>query len=244
MTGTASEAKRELRSVYGLPVVGVPTHNKSRRQALAPSFAQTEPEHLSLVVQKIQERGEVGQPVLVGTRSLAQSEQISEALNAVKLVHCVLNARQDQDEAKVVAAAGARSAITIATNIAGRGTDIPLAASELELGGLHVIVAQLNDNQRIDRQLVGRCARQGDPGTYEYAICLEDELLKRYAGRWGRVLQHAKNVTPIRFWHWLCMQVGRLAQSRQEKQQQKLRKQVAATDAQLRKRLSFTGYKE
>ncbi|MFK7916179.1 MAG: hypothetical protein AB8B93_19865 [Pseudomonadales bacterium] len=244
MTGTASEAVPELRSVYQLPVIAVPTHSPSRRTELAPRFAEDERAHADLIVHSARERYALGQPVLVGTRSLAQSEQISAALDAAGLTHTVLNARQDENEAEVVAQAGTRGSITIATNIAGRGTDIPVADAICEIGGLHVIVAQLNDNRRIDRQLVGRCARQGDPGTYQYLISLDDELLQRYtASRLGR-LRQVKKMTPTDSWHRMCMRMARLAQRRHESAQFKMRKQVAATDAQLRKRLSFTGYKE
>lgn len=244
MTGTAREASGELRRVYGLGYVEVPTHNTSRRIACAPNFAETDEEHGQMLLSAIVERHATGQPILIGTRSLAQSERLSELLEAQGLLHALLNARQDEDEASVVARAGARGAITIATNIAGRGTDIPISSTIGELGGLHVIVAELNDNERVDRQLFGRCARQGDPGSYEYLLSLEDPLLGRFAERSVRRLLRVKALISARAWQGLCLRACQRAQRVQERAQRKARKQVAAADIQMQKRLTFTGYKE
>ena len=244
MTGTASEAIGELRSVYRLPVVAVPTHSPNLRKSCPPSFGMDETEHLELLLNKVLTRHETGQPLLVGTRSLAQSERISEVLTKAGLSPTLLNARQDENEAEIVAQAGQEGAITIATNIAGRGTDIPVPDPMCELGGLHVIVAELNDNERIDRQLIGRCARQGDPGTYEYVLDLNDQLLTRQLPSRVRFLKRIKRVVPARLWHTLCLRAGKKAQAIQEKQQRLARKQVAKADLQMQKRLSFAGYQE
>lgn len=244
MTGTASEAVSELRSVYRMPVVKIPTHSPNARQSCQPTFGMDEDEHLTLLLKHISTRHKTGQPLLVGTRSLAQSERLSELLVAAGLRPTLLNARQDGLEAEIVSQAGQRGAITIATNIAGRGTDIPVPQPIRELGGLHVIVAELNENQRIDRQLIGRCARQGDPGTYEYLLNLDDELLARQLPALVTQLKRVKRMTPSPLWHSLCLLVSKRAQSRQEKQQRQTRKQVAKADTQMQKRLSFAGYQE
>lgn len=244
MTGTAREASVELRRVYDLGYVPVPTHNYNKRIACPSSFAETDAEHAKMLVAAILERHDTGQPILIGTRSLAQSERISELLEAQGLLHALLNARQDEEEASIVSRAGARGAVTIATNIAGRGTDIPISPSIAELGGLHVIVAELNDNERIDRQLIGRCARQADPGSYEYLVSLEDPLLNRFAPRSVRWLRKIRTLVGLRDWNGLCLMVCQRAQRAQERAQRSARKQVAAADDQMKKRLTFTGYKE
>jgi len=244
MTGTAKEAATELRRVYQLGVVSVPSHRPTRRNAVGNQFADNEDQHAEMLLKSVSERQRIGQPVLIGTRSLAQSERLSRLLDERGLQHSVLNARQDKDEAHVVARAGARSAITIATNIAGRGTDIPVLPLIAELGGLHVIVADLNDNARIDRQLIGRCARQGDPGTYEYLLSLSDPMLQRYGKNSVRLLQRIKNTTGERIWRYLCMAACKRAQSVNEKEQRRARQQVASADQQMQKRLAFTGFKE
>lgn len=249
MTGTALEASAELRSVYGLGVVQVPTHHRPQRLGCGTTIAASDVEHGQRLLAAIEQRHRTGQPILIGTRSLARSELLAQRLTELGLAHTVLNARQDADEAAIIARAGARGAITIATNIAGRGTDIPLAAGTAALGGLHVIVAELNDNARIDRQLVGRCARQGDPGSYEFVLSLDDPLLQRYAGRSRRVLQRVRKLTGARIWRLLCIDlllVGlcRQVQRRHERGQRRARRQLAAIDLQMQRRLTFTGYKE
>lgn len=244
MTGTAKEAAAELRRVYRLDVVGVPTHRPSARISENPHFAAGDRAHKDLLLTEIRSCRESGRPVLVGTRSLAQSERISDYLNSLSLPHRVLNARQDAQEAEIVSKAGRNGAITIATNIAGRGTDIPLDEDVRGLGGLKVIVAELNDNQRIDRQLLGRCARQGDPGSYAYIISLEDEMLLRYAPKACLRLLCSRALMRMSFWPRLCLLLCRYVQSKHERHQRHTRKLVALADAQMNRRLSFSGYKE
>ena len=129
-----------------------------------------------------------GRPVLVGTRSVAASEYLSQLLTKAGLSHRVLNARQDQEEAEIIAQAGQRGQITVATNMAGRGTDILLGPGVKELGGLHVIATERHEARRIDRQLFGRSGRQGDPGSYESFASLEDDILLAFlTSHWGRL---------------------------------------------------------
>ena len=180
MTGTAAEVKKELWSVYRMPVVRIPTHRPSQRRDLGMRVHARAQSRWEGVVKRVTELHEGGRPVLIGTRSVGASELLSEHLEAAGLVHRVLNARQDAEEADIVSGAGERGRITVATNMAGRGTDIKLGVGVADLGGLHVIATEAHESERIDRQLFGRCARQGDPGSYEMIVSLEDELSNAY----------------------------------------------------------------
>ena len=179
MTGTASEASAELQSVYDLKVVRIPTHRASQLKHLQTRLFTTDEAKWQSVMTRIQELHKQGRPVLVGTRTVEDSERVGEMLSTRGLPHRVLNARQNQQEAALVSDAGKAGSITVATNMAGRGTDIPLGAGVEELGGLHVISVERNESRRIDRQLFGRCARQGAPGSAESILSLEDEILSR-----------------------------------------------------------------
>jgi len=181
MTGTAMEARSELWQTYGLAVVPIPTNKPCRRTVLPMRVHATESEKWQAVVEAIVAIRKSERPVLVGTRSIRASEHLSQLLSAKGLSHQVLNASHHREEAQIVAQAGQPGHITVATNMAGRGTDIKLGRGVAERGGLHVIAAELNDSLRIDRQLFGRCARQGDPGSAEAIISLDDEMLRRYA---------------------------------------------------------------
>jgi preprotein translocase subunit SecA len=181
MTGTASEVAPELRRVYDLDVVRIPTHRPGRRQHLGSRCWRGSDERWTAVADRAAELSRQGRPVLVGTRSVEASERLSNLLTERQVQHTVLNARQDQHEAEAVAQAGLPGRITVATNMAGRGTDIRPAAEVLENGGLHVILTEFHESPRIDRQLYGRCARQGEPGTVEAMVSLEDELFVRFA---------------------------------------------------------------
>lgn len=244
MTGTAKEAVAELTRVYQLGVVTVPQHRPSARTCETARFAATDDDHLTLLLATVQQSVDLGQPVLVGTRSVAASERIGSYLSSRQLRVQILNARQDETEAQLVARAGDVGAVTIATNIAGRGTDIPLNDEVKALGGLKVVVAELNDSQRVDRQLIGRGARQGDPGAYVYVISLSDEMLQRYAPKVILSFLKSKASRILPLWHRLCFSLCRYVQAKHEDRQEKLRKQVSLADVELQKRLSFTGYKE
>ena len=179
MSGTLREARRELHNIYDLQVVNVPLHRPLRRILLPARVFVNAQAQWPAVVARVRHMHEQGRPVLVGTDSVLDSEALSRHLTASGLTHTVLNARQDRDEAAIIAAAGAPEAITVATNMAGRGTDIVLAAASREAGGLHLICCQQNAARRIDRQLLGRCARQGDPGSAEYFISLNGPIVGR-----------------------------------------------------------------
>lgn len=183
MTGTAMECKREFKRVYKSPVRRVPTNRPNQRQELPTRFFFSKDEKWAAVVEEVKAIHETDRPVLIGTRTIENSELLSEMLLQAGLRHVVLNARQVEHEAAIVTQAGQPGMITVATNMAGRGTDIKLAEGVVEMGGLHVISAELHDSARIDRQLFGRCGRQGDPGSTRLYISAEDQLLELAYGR-------------------------------------------------------------
>jgi preprotein translocase subunit SecA len=180
MTGTAREVSRELWSVYRLNTLVIRPRLPVRRRSWGSRVFPAQESKWRAVVARVRQLQKLGRPVLVGTSSLAASEELSERLTAAGFPHRVLNARQDANEAAIVAEAGRRGRITVATNMAGRGTDIRLGPGVSEKGGLHVIATQRAEARRIDRQLFGRCGRQGDPGSYEEILSLEDEAVKLF----------------------------------------------------------------
>ncbi|MDI6450476.1 hypothetical protein [Anaerobaca lacustris] len=181
MTGTAQEAIGEFWQIYNLPVTVIPTNRPCIRKMLPDIVFARKNAKWQRLVEEIQRVHQTGRPVLIGTRSVHDSEHLSRLLAAGKLDHQVLNAVRHHEEAQIVAGAGQPGRITVATNMAGRGTDIKLGRGIAELGGLHVIAAERNESGRIDRQLFGRCARQGDPGSAQAIVSLEDEFVSRYA---------------------------------------------------------------
>ncbi len=184
MTGTAAEARAEFRKIFDLPVVSLPTNRPMRRDHLPVRAFTTWQEKFRAIGDRILSLHGQGRPVLVGTRSVARSEQLSAFLAEHGIEHTVLNARNHAEEAAIIAEAGQQGRVTIATNMAGRGVDILLGRGVAELGGLHVLGTEIHEAGRIDRQLGGRAGRQGDPGSYEFFVCLEDEILER----WSKVL--------------------------------------------------------
>ncbi|MEO6031029.1 MAG: preprotein translocase subunit SecA, partial [Burkholderiaceae bacterium] len=177
MTGTATEVAAEIGRVYRLPVWRVPLNRPSRARQQPLRCLPGQAAKWDAVVESVRHEAlEQGRPVLVGTRTVQASEVLSARLAAAGIAHVVLNAKQDRAEAEVVARAGAPATVTVATNMAGRGTDIELGEGVVERGGLHVIVTEFHESPRVDRQLLGRAARQGDPGSGEIIVALDDEL--------------------------------------------------------------------
>jgi preprotein translocase subunit SecA len=172
ISGTLLESRHELLAIYGLPVVQVPLQSPCRRRMLPSRVFADQHVLWRHVVARVLVLRTTGQPVLIGTDSLEDSETLSTLLRQAGVPHHVLNARNDAEEARIVAAAGKTAAVTVSTNMAGRGTDIRIAPEVAALGGLHVIACQTNDSSRIDRQLYGRCARQGEPGSVEHFYCI------------------------------------------------------------------------
>ncbi len=244
MTGTARETAAELWSVYELPVVTVPTNRPLRRSRYPDRVYPTADAKWGAVVDEIAALHREGRPVLVGTRSVAASEHLSGLLGADELPHRVLNARQDAEEADIVARAGELGRITVATNMAGRGTDIRLARGVVELGGLHVLATERHEAGRIDRQLFGRCGRQGDPGSYEAFVSLEDEIVTVYAGRIERWLASLASRTSGRTGDWLAALVVRRAQRAAERVHSRMRRDLLKHDEQLETTLAFAGRAE
>jgi preprotein translocase subunit SecA len=178
MTGTAAQNFWEIRRVYKIWVVTVPTNRPVVRQQLPDKVYPTEDAKFAAVVDEIVKMRDLGRPVLIGTRSVEKSEKLSTLLHQVGVEHQVLNARQHEREAQIVALAGERGRVTIATNMAGRGTDIKPDMEVINAGGLHVLGTERHEARRIDRQLAGRSGRQGDPGTCQFFLALDDELLE------------------------------------------------------------------
>ena len=180
MTGTASSDARELRRIYKVGVFRVPTNRPCRRVWLPDRVFSTEDEKFRAVADQIIEWNRKGVPVLVGTRSIEKSERLSTLLAAAGIEHQILNAKNHEIEAQIVAQAGQAGRVTVATNMAGRGTDIKLGEGVAALGGLHVIGTERHEARRIDRQLAGRCARQGDPGLAQFFVSMDDEIIEAF----------------------------------------------------------------
>jgi len=180
MTGTAETEAGEFYDIYKLGVLVIPTNRPIARKDANDSVYKTKREKFNAVLNEIKTVHAQGRPILVGTISVDISEQLSRMLQKEKLIHSVLNAKYHQQEAEIVTRAGQRGAITIATNMAGRGTDIKLGPGVADLGGLHVLATERHEARRIDRQLRGRCARQGDPGSSHFFIGLEDDLMRLF----------------------------------------------------------------
>jgi preprotein translocase subunit SecA len=177
MTGTATTSAREMAKIYKVNVLAIPTNRPAIRKRLPDRVFGTSEEKWKAIAEEVAELHAQGRPVLIGTRSIDKSEIVSRLLSQKGIVHQVLNARHIAMEADIVAAAGQMGKVTVATNMAGRGTDIRLGPGVLEVNGLHVICSEMHESARIDRQLIGRCGRQGDPGTYRQYLALDDDIL-------------------------------------------------------------------
>ena len=177
MTGTIATSAGEISRTYDVGVATVPTNRPAIRRRLPAVVCESQAEKFVRIVAETAEIHATGRPVLIGTRSIDKSEELSRLLTGAGLTHTVLNARQIEREAEIVSLAGQQGQITVSTNMAGRGTDIRLGEGVHDLGGLHVICTELHDSARIDRQLVGRCGRQGDPGTWRQYVSFDDDIL-------------------------------------------------------------------
>src|SRR5690625_3839459 len=180
MTGTAKTEEEEFRNIYNMDVIAIPTNKSIVRDDRADMIYKTMEGKFKAVVENIKERNQAGQPVLVGTVAVETSEVISQLLKKAGVKHDVLNAKNHYREAEIIENAGESGSVTIATNMAGRGTDIKLGAGVIELGGLAVIGTERHESRRIDNQLRGRAGRQGDPGMSQFYLSLEDELMRRF----------------------------------------------------------------
>jgi preprotein translocase subunit SecA len=239
VSGTLRESAGELAQTYGLRVLRLPLRLPLKRTVLPMRLFATRAQLWAAVADRVTELRATGRPVLVGTDSVADSEALARALAEAGIACRVLNARQDKEEADIVALAGLRAQVTVTTNMAGRGTDIPLGPGVAALGGLHVISCQHNGARRIDRQLIGRCARQGEPGSSEIWLSLESDLFRRrlpdawrafLAGR----LDGAAGQTMTRV-------MGRLAQRLEESREADARQRLLREDEDAERRLAFGG---
>lgn len=180
MTGTAMTEANEFKEIYKIDVLAIPTHRTCIRNDSDDEIYMSEREKYNAILKEIQEVHAKGRPILIGTESVEISEKLSRILRQNKLEHVVLNAKNHANEAEIIAQAGRKNAITVATNMAGRGTDIKLEPEVAALGGLHVIGTTRHQSRRIDRQLRGRCARQGDPGSSKFFVSFEDSLMRLF----------------------------------------------------------------
>jgi preprotein translocase subunit SecA len=241
MTGTAAEGWREFWQIYHMPVVSIPTNRPCARRHLPDRVFATEDAKWACLADEIRRLHQAGRAVLVGTRSVRASEHLSQRLSTAGLEHQVLNAVRHAEEAQVVAAAGQPGKITVATNMAGRGTDIKLGQGVAEKGGLHVIASERHEAGRVDRQLYGRCARQGDPGTCQAIVSLEDELVRRHAPHLSGLLRKRYGRTEREVTGLMARQAFNLAQRRAERLALHQRKGVLQSDNWLDQNLGFAG---
>ncbi|WP_369929490.1 hypothetical protein [Xanthomonas sp. NCPPB 2632] len=240
MTGTAQEVASEVKGSYDLSITRIPTHKPTRRRRLADTVCRRSDERWQAIANRAVEMASQGRAVLVGTRSVEASERLSSLFEARGVDHAVLNARQDAGEAEAVSTAGNAGRITVATNMAGRGTDIKLSKDAESAGGLHVILTEFHESARVDRQLFGRCARQGDPGSTEAIVSIEDDLFQRFAPAAHRILlgrlvpaQLASGRVVRRYVTWL--------QDRAERHYRQQRVATQKRDAEWVKSLAFVG---
>lgn len=241
MTGTGREIAGELWRVYRLAVTRIPTHRPSQRRMLPDIVCATEAEKWALITRLAARLNAEGVPVLLGTRSVAGSKVASRHLTEAGLPHQVLNAAQDREEAEIIAVAGERGRITVATNMAGRGTDIKPGEGVAALGGIFVIMSERHEAGRIDRQLAGRTARQGQPGAFQAILSLEDPIFEWDRGGWLR--RAARFASPFfgsapRRW------AVRAAQRRAERVHARMRRDLLNSDEGLDHALAFTGSPE
>jgi preprotein translocase subunit SecA len=238
ISGTLLEARNELFSTYGLHVSKVPLRLNCHRKTLPTRLFRNKLELRDALVEHIITLQSKKQPVLIGTESVVESELLAIALKQANIQHKLLNAKNDKNEAELVAEAGQAGAVTITTNMAGRGTDIKLGNDINALGGLHVINCQVNASRRVDRQLIGRAARQGDNGSTEAWLSLNNSLLLQKLPMWARALSknHLSRIPSC-----MIKVIILIVQLSEEKHQTLLRKRLLAMDASLEENLSFSG---
>ncbi|MBL8816130.1 MAG: translocase [Planctomyces sp.] len=229
MTGTALPARAELRKTYKLKVTRIPTNRRCIRRGRPYRIFKTQQAKRNAIIEEIRHLIKAGRSILIGTPSVEASEALGEALTTAGIEHLILNARYHEQEAAIVEKAGLPGRVTIATNMAGRGTDILLNDEVRKAGGLHVIATELHSSKRIDRQLIGRSARQGDPGGYQFFLSLEDELLRcrepREVQRKIRTAMADRNGELGRSWLSYFRRVQRFLEKNHRKQRKHLLKQ-------------------
>ncbi len=241
LTGTAIQGAREFQRTYRLKVTIIPTHRPCRRRSTRPRFFATRAAKLQAVATEIIGLLGSGRAILVGTPSVESSEALGQVLTSNGIPHQILNCRFHKEEAEIIQRAGEAGKVTVATNMAGRGTDIKLERSVVETGGLHVIATEMHSSARIDRQLIGRTARQGEPGSYQFFLSLEDELFrclnpKRLAAICRKASPNTRGELSR---HW--MRFFRDTQKRLERMHKKTRKQLLKQEQDRRKHYQKMG---
>lgn len=239
MTGTGAEVRREIHRTYGLEFSRIPRHRAERRNDLPAVLHVTRENKWRDVASHVADVARGGRPVLVGTRSVEASQEVSNLLTSMGIEHRLLNAKQDAEEAQIISEAGEAGRVTVATNMAGRGTHINLAPGVADAGGLHVVLTEYHESRRIDRQLFGRCARQGEPGTCIAIVALDDAVFRTHlptSGRWlGRVLKRGQGAINA---------LRGVAQSSAESRNARIRAETLATDRRFETLLAFARHGE
>jgi preprotein translocase subunit SecA len=240
MTGTASEVRRELWRDYALCTVVVPPNRPCVRRAWAAACLPDEDSKWEAIAESTRKLAAQGRSVLIGTRSVGASERLSALLAARGIAHQVLNALQDAHEAELVAAAGQAGRVSVATNMAGRGTDIRVENRVRDLGGLHVILSEYHESRRVDRQLFGRTGRQGDPGSAQAIVSVADRLFAQQEGLWFGLLRRVRAWLPAAG-GVLLETMRRRAQGRAERMHERMRKEAVKQDERIETSLSYSG---
>jgi preprotein translocase subunit SecA len=242
LTGTVTEVSREMWKVYGLKVCVIPPNRRNKRKTLPRDCHRILDNKWQAVANEAIKRATLGQPVLIGTRSVEASERVYELLNQAlhpnPFTLYLLNARQNAEEADIVAKAGISGTITIATNMAGRGTDIKLDDKAKQSGGLHVILTEHHDSTRIDRQLIGRSARQGNAGSFREIVCFNDAILLSHRSVWQMIGRWMPTAGLRR---WFYNQAIIVAQRRAQQRQYEIRMNTLKQDNQRQKQIGFIG---
>ena len=244
MSGTVSEVEDELKQVYDLRLIKIPTHTPSKRIMQSERVYKNTEQKWAAFIHRVKHINQQGRPLLIGSQSVSDSKYISDLLNANNLNHHLLNAQQDADEASIISKAGELNSITVATNMAGRGTDISLSDSVKDLGGLHVLSTNRNDARRIDRQLYGRCARQGDPGSAEAYLSLADDNLTQFYPSFFLSLISVLIWPNKSLPNFLAKRLLSLPQKRTERHHFQTRRLLMKQDKSQEKMMSFTGRME
>jgi preprotein translocase subunit SecA len=243
MTGTGSEVAGEIKANFGMQIVKIPTNRPRRLAFLGVRLFADSAQRWEAIAQRARTLAQEGRAVLIGTRSVLASEELSAVLERLGQPHRVLNALQDHLEAEIIGQAGQAGCVTVATNMAGRGTDIDLDPQVRDAGGLHVILSEFHESRRIDRQLYGRAGRQGDPGSCEAILSLDDELFVQFGAlpvRWLRRVYPRRTELPA-YWGKLLRIV---AQARAERNNAGVRRNAAERDTAMRRSMAFTGANE
>ena len=240
MSGTLQKLESELWYIYNLSILKIPKRIPNNYKKLKEKIVESKEKKWQLVVNDVKQIYQKKQPILIGTRSIQDSENLSIELTKIKIKHQVLNALYHKQEAKIIAKSGELGMVTIATNMAGRGTDIKISKESLLAGGLHVIATERHDSERVDKQLFGRTARKGEAGTVQQIVSLEDELLVNNTSEWFR--RKAKKRVKYKWWKFFILLYYKRLQKKSDRVSSKKRKKNLQNDFKSKNILSFSNY--